>query len=106
MNKIRPEPPPLKIPDPNCKHEQFSGTLDCNRITRSDSPNAVPYLFNACVRIQCAKCGGDFMFTGLPWGILLTEPCLNVAGTEATLPMKPYDGTLSTGTCKVEMPKP
>lgn len=102
---MMPEPPPLKQPDKNCKHENFKAFVVCNRLAKSDSPNAVPYTFTAELRVQCEKCGGDFMFDGLPWAISLTRPCSNVTQTEATLPMRPYDGTLRAGTCQVEMPK-
>lgn len=106
MSTQPPEPPPLKKPDPLCRHEEFAATVGCNRITKPDaSPNARPYLFTAQIRVQCAQCGGDFMFDGLPWAISLTKPCLNVAGTQATLPMKPWDGKLSSGTCRVEIPE-
>lgn len=97
--------PPLKRPDPKCKHENFSASVGCHRITKSDSLNAVPYLFTAELTVKCEQCGGDFMFDGLPWMISTTKACVNVSRTQASIPMKPYDGTLCVGTCPVEMPQ-
>lgn len=99
------ERPPLKQPDPSCKHENFSARVDCNRLAKSDSPNATPHLFTAELSVKCEKCGGDFMFDGLPWMISLRQPCVNVTQTTAELPIRPWDGTLRSGTCVVEIPK-
>ena len=85
------QPPPLKQPSADCKHEEFAGGIAVNRLNHNGSPNAKPHAFLAEVRVQCAQCGGDFMFTGLPFGVSLTEPGRNITGTAATLPMKPWE---------------
>lgn len=101
-----PEPPPLKRPDPLCQHMEFSADVQCIRIKAQGAPlNAKPYTFIAELRVSCVQCGGDFMFSELPWGINIDKPGVNVSKTKASLPMKPWDGELSTGACQVEMPK-
>lgn len=99
------EPPLLKKPDPKCPHSTFSAQVNCHRFAPSGSPNGFAHGFVAEIHVKCDQCGGDFMFEGLPWAISTERPCLNVSRTQATIPMKPWDGMLATGTCRVDFPK-
>jgi hypothetical protein len=70
-----------------CAHEDFHANVNVVRLT---DDAGVVIGFTAEVRIDCLGCG-PFEFTGLPIGMLPTEPTASVDGQEGRFPVQPAD---------------
>lgn len=68
----------------SCDHAEFRAQVDVQRLLDS----AVWY---ADVSIHCAGCGQKMEWIGFPMGLSPAEPMVDVTGTEARLPFRPYD---------------
>ena len=58
------QPPPLKQLSPDCKHEEVNAEVQVSTIRTYH--NATPHERFVEIRVQCALCGGDFAFKGMP----------------------------------------
>lgn len=67
-----------------CDHQRFAAQVAVQRIVDS----AVWY---ADVSVRCSACGQAMQFIGFPVGLSPAEPMVDVTGTEARLPFRPYD---------------
>ena len=70
--------------DTPCKHEDFSASVDVNRLEDTGR-------FSADVRINCANCGIAMRFLGLPVGLDINGAAVNLDGTEARLGIHPLN---------------
>jgi hypothetical protein len=68
----------------SCDHPDFAAKVDVQRILDS----AVWY---ADVSVKCSACGQQMAFHGFPMGLSPAEPMVDVTGTEARLPFRPYN---------------
>ncbi len=69
---------------PTCNHEDFTAHVAVNRLEDTGQ-------FAADVTIRCAQCQTPFTFLGLPGGLRPDTATISVDGTEARLPIKPFD---------------
>jgi hypothetical protein len=67
---------------PACEHADFKARVGVHRIEDRGA-------FVAEVQVQCAHCGLEFSFLGLPSAISIERPCVNIDGTVASIPMEP-----------------
>lgn len=67
-----------------CEHADFRAGVNVQRITDST-------VWYADVSVTCAECGQRMEFLGFPRGLSPAEPMVDVTGTEARLPFRPYD---------------
>jgi len=66
-----------------CKHnEAHNARVEINYMEDTGD-------FQACVFIECAKCGKPFQFLGLPLGLSLVGAAMSVDGVEARLAIAP-----------------
>ncbi len=72
-----------------CEHKEFEARVEVNRLEDVK-------LFAADIHIQCSECGMQFRFLGLPGGLHPAHPTVSVDGTEARLPIVPFDGNPPT----------
>lgn len=82
--------------NPPCPHLNFAAQVSVNRIVADgEEPERVTgYL--AEVKIQCADCGRNMQFLGLPAGIDTGGAAVSVDGLEARLGLVPQGDALST----------
>ena len=69
-----------------CTHLEFECFCDVNRLTDNDG-NVKS--FTVSIQVKCKKCEKQFVFVGLPIGVLHDAPSMGVFGYEARLPIKP-----------------
>lgn len=65
-----------------CKHMNFEASVKVQRFEDTGT-------FLAEVSVNCAECKLPFSFTGLPLAISTSRACLNIDGTEVSLPIEP-----------------
>lgn len=70
----------------DCKHENFVAECNVHRLT-DDEGNVTDYLLE--VKVHCSDCFMPFTFEGVVKGVNLNKPCLNLAGTTLSIPIKP-----------------
>lgn len=68
----------------DCMHKNFVGKIEVNRLEDVGK-------FVADVHITCADCGTPFKFLGLPGGLHIDKPTVDVAQIEARLPIAPLE---------------
>lgn len=78
-------------PTGRCLHNNFAADVNVNRIQNQDG---VVTRFNADVRIECADCGCEFRFLGLPTGLNMDGAAVDVPGTTARLAVAPKGESL------------
>lgn len=76
-------------PDKPCPHEDFSATVEVNRLTGSEEPGAPVAAFMADIRVSCAGCGERFRWIGVEAGMMPSRPMVSVDETELHAPMRP-----------------
>ncbi len=67
-----------------CEHKDFEAKVTVNRLEDVKR-------YAADVAIACRVCGVSFQFLGLPGGLHPDYPTVSVDGTEARLPIAPYE---------------
>lgn len=75
-------------PDRACPHEDFSATVEINRLTETEGA-AVPDAYSAAVRVVCAQCGEPFRWIGVEAGLMPGRPMCSVDETELRAPLRP-----------------
>lgn len=70
-----------------CQHPEFAAQINVIRLTGEDGETLTGFL--AEVRIECAACGRNMQFRGLPAGIHTGGACVSVDGLEARLGLVP-----------------
>jgi len=73
----------------SCDHAKFAANVDVTRMTAGEGGPVTGYM--AELRIRCEACGQPFQFAGLLRGVNLAEPRCSFDGTEARLPLTPFD---------------
>ena len=74
-------------PDVACEHMDFGSVVEVNRITQSDGGPVIAY--SADVKVECAHCGEQFRFIGVPAGLSPAHPTVSVDETELRVPIRP-----------------
>lgn len=92
------EAAPTTTEKPLCAHEHFFAFCEVTRLTDTGT-------FSLCVTVKCEDCQGPFRFLGTPPGIMLLRPCVNVDGTELTVPIEPEGAKCFFERIPIRMPK-
>jgi hypothetical protein len=71
----------------NCEHQNFAAKVNVIRLTPATGERVTG--FSAEVTIECAYCGVDFAFLGLPHTVNSTVPGVSIDALEARLPIAP-----------------
>lgn len=74
--------------DRACCHPDFVANVEVARITKSDDDQAV-IAYSATITVACMACGERFRWTGVPAGLLPTQPTCSVDETELIAPCRP-----------------
>jgi hypothetical protein len=69
-----------------CQHEDFAARVEVSRLYDGEGADG-PAHFMADITVQCAVCGADFGFRGVPCGISMGQPMVDVTGKELRVPM-------------------
>lgn len=83
-----PATPSQADPDKPCPHEDFSATVEVNRLT-GDGDGTVPHAFSADIRVNCTQCGEPFRWIGVQAGLSGSKPMCSVDETELHAPLRP-----------------
>jgi hypothetical protein len=75
-------------PDRACPHEDFTASVDVNRLTPDDS-TTVPHAYSAGIRVSCSGCGEPFRWIGLQAGMRPDRPMCSPDETVLTAPLRP-----------------
>jgi hypothetical protein len=73
----------------DCQHEDFTASVDVNRLTRGEGGEV--YAYSCDIRVKCSKCGLPFTFPGFANGISSHEARVSINGEVLCVPMKPAD---------------
>ncbi len=81
------QPPRIGFALPDlCPHEAFNARVTVARLT--DDEGALTG-FQADIVVQCIGCGTEFVFLGVPAGVSLDQPCVQIDGRELRAPIAP-----------------
>lgn len=69
-----------------CVHEHFQAAVSVNRL-HDELGNMTR--FTAEVEVRCSDCDEPFVFEGLPAGLLLDQPTVDMMGTQLRCPIRP-----------------
>ena len=75
-------------PDRPCPHEDFSATVEINRLTGQEGMTT-PDAYSASIRVSCAQCGEAFRWIGLQAGMHPARPMVSVDEAEMRAPLRP-----------------
>lgn len=73
--------------DKPCPHEDFSASVEVDRLTSEDGGPITAY--SADIRVSCAQCGEQFRFIGVPAGMRPDRPMVSVDEAELHAPIRP-----------------
>lgn len=75
-------------PDQPCPHDDFEAYISVAKVTASETDTtAVGY--HADIKVNCADCGEQFRWTGVPAGSSPGQPMCSVDETELRAPLRP-----------------
>ena len=72
-----------------CDHARFNASVSVTRLTSEEGGPVIG--FTADLTIQCALCEKPFQFEGMERGVSRAGPRCSFDGTEARLPLTPFD---------------
>ena len=73
----------------SCDHSMFKASVSVTRLTAEEGGPVTGY--TADLLIHCTLCGQPFQFVGMPGGVSHAGPRCSFDGTEARLPLTPFD---------------
>jgi hypothetical protein len=74
-------------PDRACPHENFTATVEINRLTNDPGTAVIGY--NADIKVRCADCDEPFRWVGVQAGLSPARPMCSVGETELRAPLRP-----------------
>lgn len=74
-------------PDRACPHENFTASVEVNRLTASDDDAVIGY--SADITVNCIDCGEPFRWTGLQAGLSPQRPMCSIDETVMSAPLRP-----------------
>jgi hypothetical protein len=74
-------------PDRACPHEDFSATVEVNRLTSTEGGPVTAYA--ADIRVSCADCGEAFRWIGVKAGLMPDRPMVSVDESVLRAPIRP-----------------
>lgn len=74
-------------PDRACPHEDFSASVEVNRLT--GEPGGPVTAYSADIRVSCAQCGEPFRWIGVRAGLKPDRPMVSIDEAELHAPIRP-----------------
>lgn len=68
-----------------CKHEDFTAHVDVHPIQQEATGPVVMFMID--LKVECAKCGQELEFVGMPLGCSFYHPTVSINGQECRLPL-------------------
>lgn len=78
-----------------CPHEKFAASVEVARLAEREGGPVKG--FSASIWVNCADCGEDFEWMGLPAGLSPREPRSSVDGRELRAPLRPVSASAGFG---------
>jgi len=75
--------------DRACPHENFTASVEINRLTDSEEPGAAVTGYAADIRAWCADCSEPFRWIGVQAGLNPARPMCSAGETELRAPLRP-----------------
>lgn len=76
-------------PDRACPHEDFTASVDVNRVGTGETADGTPRAYMADITVACAHCGEPFRWVGVRAGLSFGRPMCSVDEKTLMAPMRP-----------------